>query len=148
MVDLDTQTGLEEYGDGEFGSSIVQSRVDLEKWRNKLKNPQLQVWGVVNSWTDRRFRSEGLGVRLYLIALAVMARIPALIVPNRVFGGTLSTSKDADRVWVSLKRSLPHIGDLVWGGGLNLNHLLNTPLKPRRGRGFGPRRRYVYPFEE
>ena len=48
---------------------------DFDRLRKQIsKDPnQVTLWGVENSWTDRRFRAEGLGQVLYLYGLKHVA---------------------------------------------------------------------------
>lgn len=123
--------------DREFGTTGLAARADLASFRKQLKIPDLQVLGVRSSWIDQRFRGEAVGERLYLIGIALAAKHHRVVAPNHVYGGPRATSADARRVWKKLLPRLPHKGDLVWGGGLNLHQLVTSPLKPRRGHGFG-----------
>jgi hypothetical protein len=123
--------------DEETGSSWGTSGQDLKTLRQTLKRPDLGVYGMGNTWVDRRFRAEAVGERLYLIGIAAAAKENCAVVPNHVYGGSKATSLDARRVWSKLWQVLPHVGPVTWGGGLALPRLLREPLKPRRGHGFG-----------
>lgn len=131
-----------------YGTRLVETYWSLKSFRQDLRRPDLDVWGVANTWVDRRFRAESVGERMYLIAAAAAARSGCVITPNDTYGGGSSTSGDAKRVWAKLKGILPSHGDLVWGGGLNLSLLLSQPLKPRRGRGFGRTRPMNLPDDQ
>lgn len=121
---------------------------ELQALNLKLHVPKLGVFGAANTWVDRRFRAEGVAERLYLIGIAWAARHDHVVCPNYVYGGSGATSGDAKRVWTKLFRQIPHEGDFVWGGGLNLENLLTQPLRPRRGHGFGQSKPNVPPRED
>lgn len=132
--DLDGGLG---WGDERDGTEIGPTVKNLLTFRDNLRNPDLSVYGVANTWVDRRFHGEAVGQRLYLIAIAKAATLGGVVIPNWVYGGPTATTMDARRVWAKLVTTLPHLGWVVWGGRLSLPRLLTTPLRSRRPHGFG-----------
>lgn len=126
---------------------------DFDNLRRKIaKDPnQVTLWGVENSWTDRRFRGEGLGQALYLHGLKYVAEnYKGVVVANKAWGGEDATSNLAINVWNVLARKVKHIGIAFWGGNIQDSDLT---LRSRRKHGWEeyktskPRNKRIKDFE-
>lgn len=88
-------------------------RSDLERLR--LSFPEIEgVRAVTGASLRADMRGRGFGREMYEHALVHAAEQGQAMVPDRCTGG--GTSEAAMRVWESLKRNYPHVGNVVWGG--------------------------------
>lgn len=124
---------------------------DFNSLKKQISN-EATLWGVENTWTDRRFRGEGLGQVLYLHGLKYVAEnYNGIVVANKAWGGEGSTSDLAMNVWNALARKVKHVGIAYWGGNIQ-----NSDLKLRSRRKHGweeyrtnkPREKRITDFED
>jgi len=127
---------------------------DFDNLRRKIsKDPnQITLWGIENSWTDRRFRGEGLGQALYLHGLKYVAEnYKGIVVANKAWDGEPATSDLAMNVWNVLAKKVTHIGIAFWGGNIQDSDLT---LRSRRKHGWQdykkikPRNKRIADFED
>jgi hypothetical protein len=90
---------------------------DLQALRKKLRKKRLGVQHVTYVQIRSDFKNKGLGKILYEIALynaadGVGTGSPHALIPSSCLG--TPTSGEADRVWKSLTRRYPSIGNVVF----------------------------------
>jgi predicted GNAT family acetyltransferase len=92
---------------------------DLETMRASL--PDVKVMIVTSAYLEEDLRGNGLGKKMYEVALAEAAKKGYAVAPEYCWHASM-TSPDAKRVWASLKRRYFSVGDLVWGGRPPASH--------------------------
>ena len=110
---------------------------DFDSLRFTVGKRSMGCFGVRSTSTHHIFRGEGLGTRLYLILAKLASDQGCCLAANDTYEGG-GTTLSALRVWGLLKRYIPTVNNVTWGGGLDLKKLLE-PLPSRRGHGFQKR---------
>ncbi len=118
--------GMDAYQIGGFNSlrcapdilkllEIYPEMEDLSRPRWKPETPRIEYLAVSHSViSDESFRGLGVGVAMYLAAMGAWfdKKGPFFFMPDYCSGAGF-TSKDAMRVWESLKKKFPHSGDVL-----------------------------------
>lgn len=87
---------------------------DLEALSDKV-GQDLKAMVVQKTYLPEELRGDGLGVKIYELALREAAKRGYALAPNSCWH-TGMTSKDAARIWTAWRSRHVHAGSIFWGG--------------------------------